>query len=170
MGLLSAENARDTAVAWLFVGVQLALLVVIVFLPPGDAWPVPTWLDTVGLVLEAMGAIVLVVGIVNLGRSLTPLPTPVDHAVLRVGGLYRLVRHPIYSGIIALVVGLTIRSASLAVASASLALIVWFTLKARWEEQHLRRRYPDYAEYAARTPRFLPFRLTRSASRSSPGG
>lgn len=169
MGLLSADNPQDTALAWLFVTVQFALLIVIVVLPPGDAWPVTAWLDTVGLILEVIGAVVLVVGIVNLGRSLTPLPTPIDHAVLKVGGLYRWVRHPIYTGIMALVVGVTVRSASLAVAAASLALIGWFMLKARWEERHLARRYPDYGAYAARTPRFMPFWPAPSRSRASRG-
>lgn len=162
MGLLSADNARDTALAWLFVLVQFALLIVIVLLPTGDAWPVPSWLDTVGLALEVAGAAALLVAILNLGRSLTPLPTPVPHGELRVGGLYRWVRHPIYAGIIALVVGVTLRSASVLVTLASLGLIAWFMLKARWEEEHLVRRYPGYAAYAARTPRFVPFWPTRS--------
>lgn len=170
MGLLTADNRRDTALAWLFVAVQFALLVVIVVLPPGSAWPVPRWLDLAAFGLEVVGAVVLVVGIVNLGRSLTPLPTPIDHAVLRVGGLYRWVRHPIYSGIMALVVGVSLRSASVAVLAASLGLIGWFMLKARWEEQHLRRRYPDYAAYAAVTPRFVPFWPAPSARRRPRGG
>jgi protein-S-isoprenylcysteine O-methyltransferase Ste14 len=157
MGLLSADNPRDTALAWLFVAVQFALLVVIVLLPPSDAWPVPAWLATVGFALEVAGAVVLLVAIVNLGRSLTPLPTPVPHGELRVGGLYRWVRHPIHAGIIALVVGVTLRSASLAVALATGALIVWFMLKARWEEQHLMQRYAGYTAYVAHTPRFVPF-------------
>ena len=79
MGLLSADNPRDTALAWLFVAVQLALLVVIVVLSPGDAWLVSGWLGTMGLAFEVIGAAVLLVAIANLGRSLTPLPTPVPH-------------------------------------------------------------------------------------------
>jgi hypothetical protein len=51
--------------------------------------------------------------------------------------LYRFVRHPIYTGITALVAGVTIRSASIAVALASVALVGWFMIEARWEEQHL---------------------------------
>lgn len=156
VGLLSAENPRDTALAWMFVAVQFALLVAIVMLPPGEAWPVPGWLATTGLVLEVAGTAVLLVGVVGLGRSLTPLPTPVPHGELRTGGLYRFVRHPIYAGIDALVVGAAIRSASWWVALATVALIGWFMVKARWEEQHLRRRYAGYAAYAADTPRFVP--------------
>ncbi len=157
MSLLTAETPRDTALAWLFVAVQFALLVAIALLPPGSAWTVPLWLDRVGLACELIGAVVLVAAMVNLGPSLTPLPTPIEHGVLRVGGLYRWVRHPIYAGIMALAIGVSIRSASVPVAVASLALVGWFTVKARWEEGHLRRRYPGYADYAARTPRFVPF-------------
>lgn len=161
MGLLSADNPRDTALAWLFVVVQFALLTLIVLLPAGSAWPVPRWLDRAAFVLELVGTAVLVAAMVNLGRSLTPLPTPIGHGVLRVGGLYRWVRHPIYSGIMALAVGAALRSASVAIAIAAGVLIGWFVLKARWEEQHLRRRYADYADYAASTPRFVPFWPTR---------
>lgn len=157
MGLLTADDPRDTAVAWLFVTVQFVLLIVIAVLPPGDAWSVPGWLDTVAFGLELAGAVVLVVAIVNLGRSLTPLPTPVPHGALKVRGLYRFVRHPIYAGIMALTVGIAVRSASVAVVAATVSLVVWFMLKARWEEQHLRQRYPGYASYAAHTPRFVPF-------------
>ncbi len=161
MGLLSADSPRDTALAWLFVVVQFVLLAVIVVLPPGSAWFVPGWLDSVAFGLEVIGAMVLLLGIVNLGRSLTPLPTPVPHGELKVRGLYRFVRHPIYAGIIALVVGIAVRSASLAVLAATIALVGWFMTKARWEEQHLTQRYPGYATYAAHTPRFVPFWPTR---------
>jgi len=162
MGLLSADSPRNTAVAWLFVTVQFALLILIIALPAGEAWTNPAWLVQAATALQWLGVAVLVVGLVNLGRSLTPLPSPVPHGELRTGGLYRLVRHPIYSGILALTVGLTVRSTSWAVAAATLALTGWFMAKARWEEHRLADRYPGYAAYAARTPRFVPFWPTRA--------
>lgn len=157
MSLFAADTPRDTAVAWLFVIVQLVLLGLILLLPAGDSWAVPTWLDLIARVAEWLGTGVLVVGLVNLGRSSTPLPSPVPHGELRTGGLYRLVRHPIYSGIIALTIGASIRSGSPWVALATAALVGWFMLKARWEEARLTVRYPGYGAYAARTPRFVPF-------------
>jgi protein-S-isoprenylcysteine O-methyltransferase Ste14 len=150
-------HLKDATLAWLFVIVQFALLAAIVLLPRSDAWPVPGSIAVVALVIEFVGAAVLVIGIVNLGRSLTPLPTPVAHGELRTGGFYRWVRHPIYAGIMALTVGLAIRSSSVAVAVATAALIAWFMVKARWEESRLEARYPAYVAYAARTPRFVPF-------------
>jgi len=163
MSILSAGNPRDTAVAWLFVAVQFVLLILIVVLPAGDAWTNPTWLVHAATALQWLGVAVLVVGLVNLGRSLTPLPSPVPHGELRTGGLYRLVRHPIYSGILALAVGVAIRSASWAVVASTLALTGWFMAKARWEERRLSARYPGYDAYAAHTPRFVPFWPTRAA-------
>ena len=39
-------------------------------------------------------------------------------------------------------------------------LVLLLTVKARWEEARLMKRFRGYADYAARTPRFLP-RLRR---------
>jgi len=163
MGLLSADNPRDTVVAWLFVAVQFALLILIIVLPAGDAWTNPSWLVHAATALQWLGVAVLVVGLINLGRSLTPLPSPVPHGDLRTGGLYRLVRHPIYSGILALSIGVAVRSTSWAVVAATVTLTGWFMAKARWEERRLSARYPGYDSYAAHTPRFVPFWPTRPA-------
>jgi protein-S-isoprenylcysteine O-methyltransferase Ste14 len=40
-------------------------------------------------------------------------------------------------------------------------LVLLLTVKTRWEERHLTRRFEGYANYAARTPRFVPVRLRR---------
>lgn len=156
MSLFTADTPKDTPVAWIFVAIQGVLLVGIALLPAGHAWVAPAWLATAAYVSQLIGIVVLVVGLVNLGRSLTPLPTPVPHGVLHTGGLYRYVRHPIYSGILALCIGLTIRAASWPTLWCTVGLVVLFTTKARWEETRLRHRYPGYDAYAARTPRFVP--------------
>ena len=156
MGLLGADTRRDTVIAWTFVVVQLLLLTVILLVPPGDAWVLSGWASTGATALQWVGIAVLTVGLVNLGRSLTPLPTPVPHGELRTAGLYRLIRHPIYSGIVALTVGAATRSGNVVPVIATIALIGWFMLKARWEERHLEARYPAYHDYASRTPRFVP--------------
>lgn len=156
MGLVSGDTPRQTAVAWAFVAVQGVLLGVVLLLPGGDDWAVPRRLDGAARALELVGAAVLVVGLVNLGRSLTALPTPVPHGELRTGGLYRLVRHPIYTGVMALTLGAAVRSANAWSLAAAVALALWFWAKARWEEERLAERYAGYADYAATTPRFVP--------------
>ena len=37
------------------------------------------------------------------------------------------------------------------------ALIVLFTVKARWEEKHLASTFPGYSDYMTRTGRFVPY-------------
>jgi protein-S-isoprenylcysteine O-methyltransferase Ste14 len=160
-------DGRDLVIAWMFVIVQAALLAAILLLPGGNTWTVPVWLDRCALIIEAIGMVSLVIGLINLGRSLTPLPIPVHHGKLRADGLYRFVRHPIYGGVIAFTIGSAIRSGSVPVAAATVALAGWLAVKARWEEGKLRDRYPDYVAYAARTPAFVPFWPKR---RIAPGG
>ncbi len=113
--------------------------------------------------LELAGLVVLGVGLLNLGRSARPLPTPVRGGELRSTGLYRLVRHPIYTGVMAFAIGSAIPSGSVAIAAATVALVAWLEIKARWEERRLEVRYPAYASYAARTPRFIPSPRRRSS-------
>ena len=149
-------DEHDRVVAWALLGVQLSLLAAIFLLPPGHAWTVPGWVRTGARVLAIAGLVVLGIGLLNLGRSATPLPTPVQGGELRSSGLYRYVRHPIYTGVIAIAVGSAVPSGNLAIAVATLALVAWLTIKARWEERRLGARYPGYAAYAARTPRFIP--------------
>jgi protein-S-isoprenylcysteine O-methyltransferase Ste14 len=149
-------DEHDRVVAWALLGVQLGLLAAIFLLPSGHAWVVPGWVRTGANVLTIAGLVVLGIGLLNLGRSATPLPTPVRGGELRSSGLYRYLRHPIYTGVIVLAIGSAIPSGSVAIAVATLALITWLEIKARWEERRLVDRYPGYAAYAARTPRFIP--------------
>lgn len=96
----------------------------------------------------------------GLGSALTPTPLPKPHAQLATQGLYAYVRHPIYSGVLLVVAGLTMRSGSVVTLIVALTTFVFFDQKARWEESRLRSKYAGYAEYAADTPKFIP-RLRR---------
>lgn len=161
---------HDPAIAWALLVVQLVLLAAVFLLPGGNAWVAPRWLSACALALQVAGALLVVVGLVNLGRSATPLPTPVANGALRSGGLYRWARHPIYTGVLALAVGSAIPSGSVPVAAAAVALVVWLQIKARWEERRLTARYPEYEAYAARTPRFIPSWRGPRGDHRPPGG
>ncbi len=74
-------------------------------------------------------------------------------------GPYRLVRHPIYTGLI-LAAGATALDKGTVLALAGLLLIVLgFTVKARLEEQFLKTELgaETYDAYAARTPMLIPY-------------
>lgn len=152
----AAFSASEVRTARLLVAAQLLLLALIALLPRGWGWPVPAWLRVLGVLGVVVGAVVMLLAGTALGRGLTAVPIPNEHAQLRTGGLYRLVRHPIYSGLLLASGSYVVATGSGWRALAFGALVVLLTAKARWEEVRLARRFAAYPEYAARTPRFVP--------------
>jgi protein-S-isoprenylcysteine O-methyltransferase Ste14 len=140
--------------------VQLALLVAVAIAGGlGPAWTGPARAVGVGigLVLIAFGGILALRGIFDLRAYLTPFPMPVDGARLVDTGAYRLVRHPMYGGLILGSVGWGLLTASVPALVAAFALAVALRLKSGREEVWLADRFEAYAAYRARTRRFVPW-------------
>lgn len=156
---------RERRLGVTLVVVQVVLLVAIVVAPGGGLWPHGGTVTAIGVLLVVVGLVVAVAGASGLGTSLTPMPTPSASSQLRTGGLYRYVRHPIYAGLLLASLGEVVRSASGWKVAAFLALFALFTVKARFEERLLAERYPEYASYAAHTPRFVPYFSGRPPTR-----
>ncbi len=109
-----------------------------------------------GLGMGIGGAVLVVLGLRDLGRNLTAVPHPRDGAELVETGIYRFVRHPIYGGLIAMAVAWGLMNASLLTLLMAAVLALFFDLKSRREEAWLLARYGRYAEYTQRTQRFFP--------------
>jgi protein-S-isoprenylcysteine O-methyltransferase Ste14 len=107
-----------------------------------------------------LGIVILGLSALALGKSLTAHPMPTKNAVLVTDGLYRFVKHPIYSGLILLSFGLTIAGGLFPHVIFFIALIVLLNYKASFEEKLLASTYAGYAEYSKKTGRFIP-RLKR---------
>jgi protein-S-isoprenylcysteine O-methyltransferase Ste14 len=121
-----------------------------------DAWQTPAWTRALGLGVAVSGAVLCFAAFPQLGRALTPLPEPRDDAELTTSGLYRWMRHPIYTGVLGMAWGWTVMFPSVWTVAAAVALTGLLAFKAGYEERLLRSRFPGYADYAARTPRFVP--------------
>jgi protein-S-isoprenylcysteine O-methyltransferase Ste14 len=146
-----------------YVVIQTALFVLIIFgprtfpaLPP---WPValrwPALLLGAALILT--GATLGVAGAFNLGRNLTPLPHPKDEATLVQTGAYRVVRHPIYGGIILMGYGWSLLAQSWAILAYATLIFIFLDLKSRREERWLREKFPGYLGYSKRVRKLIPF-------------
>ena len=125
----------------------------------GPAWGDP-WLAigrAVGAVHLAAGVVVAGLGLLGLRENLTAVPRPVEGGRLVAHGVYGLVRHPIYAGIILASVGWGLLTASPAALLVAAGIAVFFDLKSRREEAWLLEAYPDYAAYRRRVRKLLPF-------------
>jgi len=152
---------RDVWTARLLVACQFVLIGTILLLPGRQHWPVSAALKVACSIATPLGVAVMVIAATGLGRGLTATPLPNAHAQLRTGGLYRFVRHPIYSGLLLTMTSITVASGSAFRLLTLAVLVLLLTVKARWEETRLNQRFEGYASYAARTPRFVPFVLRR---------
>ena len=132
---------------WLWVGGQAVLLGALILLPGGDDWAIPTWVTVLLSMLFIGGLALICVSALGLGSALTPTPVPTRSGTLTTSGLYRFVRHPIYTGVLAVVLSMTVRSGSWIHLFIGIAAFAFFDRKAAWEESQLRDRYPGYAEY-----------------------
>lgn len=158
-------STRDRRTGWLLVLGQFCLLAVVVLLPAGSTWTVPSGLTRAADVTAWLGIGVMLVAASALGRGLTATPLPNQYARLRTGGLYRFVRHPIYFGLLLFALARTLTSGNAWTATACAALMVLINAKARWEEHHLAIVFPDYGAYRQRTPRFIPRPMRNPAGR-----
>ena len=82
-----------------------------------------------------------------------------EHQVIDTGP-YRLMRHPVITSFFGIATGLFLINPAWTTLAALLYTIWDFRRAARQEEDLLTQSLPGYAEYASRTPRFLP-RLVR---------
>jgi protein-S-isoprenylcysteine O-methyltransferase Ste14 len=118
----------------------------------------PAQLHLVGGAFYLLGLSLAITARMQLGRNWLDLENfdvrPTQRIVDR--GIYRYVRHPIYTGDLFLVTGLELVLHSwLVLGVVPLALVIVRQVLA--EETLLSRAFPSYARYCAETKRFIPF-------------
>lgn len=140
------------------MALQFVLLGVLLTAPrlPDPYGALTPFISLLGLALMAVAGVILLVSFAALGNSLTATPLPRERAQLVTTGLYSYVRHPIYSGLLLLSLGVVLDAGWWPQAVVALMLFVLLRIKAQFEETLLRKKYPKYAAYAAKTPMFFP--------------
>lgn len=142
--------------AWAYVYVQALLLLLLVLVDKRFGPKIPR-VSFLGWVLESLGIIGVLICALSLRRSLTAVPLPKEDGQLSTGGLYRYVRHPMYSSVLLFAFGIAFDSGSAFKYLLTVLLYILFHFKSVYEEKYLMLKYPDYAAYAARIPLFIPF-------------
>lgn len=141
---------------WTWVAGQVVLFAALIAIPDGRAWPTTGAIGIVGNLAFFGGLAWIGIAALRLGTSLTPTPVPVKSGSLKTSGLYKFMRHPIYTGVLTVILGMTVPSGSILKLAVAALAFVFFDRKAAWEETQLARAYPDYERYAAHTAKFFP--------------
>lgn len=153
---------KGTRGEW-YVVAQIALVVLILVGPRTwngwPSWPFPSgrWVAAAGLALLVGGACLVAGGVAKLRGGLTPLPYPSAGAVLQETGVYRVVRHPMYCGVILAAFGWALVSRGWLTLGYAAAGCVFLEMKVRREEKWLLERFPAYASYQRRVRKLIPF-------------
>jgi protein-S-isoprenylcysteine O-methyltransferase Ste14 len=113
--------------------------------------------SVIGLVAIVIGGGVAGRGIWDLRSSLSPFPRPIAGGPLVESGAYRLIRHPIYSGLVLGAIGWGLVTGSILAIGAAGLLFLLFAAKSRREEVWLVAIHPEYGAYQRRTKRLIPW-------------
>lgn len=124
---------------WMLVG--LAVLITVLKLLPGSLWDGVSWTNPasteVGSVLVIASAALMVWARLALGTMWAGRPMIQQEHELRTGGPYRVVRHPIYTGILGVVTGLMLMAGFGASMVAFVFVLGWLLWRVRVEDRIL---------------------------------
>jgi protein-S-isoprenylcysteine O-methyltransferase Ste14 len=127
----------------------------------GRRWlPAAAYIAAIGLALHVSSALLAVWARRHLGRNWSgEITAKVDHQLISTGP-YRLVRHPIYSGMLGMFVGTAVVSGELHGLLAVVIIGAAYWRKIRLEEQHLRKVFDGaYDDYRRKSWALIPWLL-----------
>lgn len=106
---------------------------------------------------QLLGLALIIYARITFGRQRFNISaTPAEGPLLR-RGPYRFIRHPMYAGMSLLLLVTIIGHLSLFTAAIGLLVLIIIPWRINLEESQLKATYPDYAEYASRSKRLIPF-------------
>jgi protein-S-isoprenylcysteine O-methyltransferase Ste14 len=155
------ESSAERARYWLALVIGYFLVIKSSSLPSPFDWllvPHTTSSAWIGAVLSVSGLVFAIWARVILGRNWSGVITLKEGHELIERGPYRIVRHPIYTGILAMFAGTAIAIGYFGGFVGLLLVFVSFWLKLKREEDLMLKHFPaKYAAYQGRVKRIIPF-------------
>jgi protein-S-isoprenylcysteine O-methyltransferase Ste14 len=115
------------------------------------------WLPLVGMVIVAGGLGFTGWARRHLGRNWSGWVTLKDGHTLICTGPYRLVRHPIYTGLLFALAGTVLAIGEWRGVLAVACAVLGFVLKLRIEEARMRETFPEYDRYTQQVAALIPW-------------
>lgn len=145
------ELKKTTPYSLTLVGIQISLIAYLLLSGPVIAR------NGIHLFLQLLGIGVGLSAVNTMGfHNLRATAEPADTAVLLKGGLYRWIRHPMYSSVFLFCLGLLL-AAPVPLRITAFALLSFdLYLKMNHEEKLLNKMFAEYTAYCQKTKRILP--------------
>jgi protein-S-isoprenylcysteine O-methyltransferase Ste14 len=120
------------------------------------AFDVP-WVHGLGLVLLVVSTVFALWARLELGTDWSLAPEVEGGRRLHTSGPYEVTRHPIYSGLLGMILGTAVLTGSGQMIVLVPVALVLFSIKIHFEERRLTATFPDeYTEYRHRVPQLVP--------------
>jgi protein-S-isoprenylcysteine O-methyltransferase Ste14 len=135
-----------------YVVIQFACILILAFNANSSHLNILS-LFLIGLACVFGGLAIVAMKLDNLNIT----PNLKDKHRLVTQGVYRFVRHPMYSSVLFLCTGLMLSHLNWLAQGVWVILLIDLVLKSKAEEVLLNERFKDYSKYQKQTGRFLPF-------------
>ena len=121
-----------------------------------SAFPVPLGLRWSAVGGVAAGCLLLIWTFRSLGKNLTDTVVTREVHSLVEHGPYRWIRHPLYTSVALLTLGISLMAANWFLLVTGAAAFALLAIRTRTEEANLVARFDGYRSYMQRTGKFLP--------------
>lgn len=143
------------------VGPGLVITFAVTFAVPRADWNSvalhPAWIRILGLAVLLAGTAFAVWARLALGAMRSAAPTVKEAHKLRTGGPYSVTRHPIYTGMLAMLGGTGLLAGGGRRIVAFPVFVVFVEIKLHIEERLMLAEFPeDYPRYRQRVPQLVP--------------
>ena len=141
-----------SGISWLLVLIQFSLLGYLSISAPLLAS------HLYALLLELGGILVAIAGLIRLNWiSFSVFPEPRPDGRLETRGIYAILRHPMYAGLMLVAIVLTTEFPSALRITGTLLLCSVFIVKIKKEELLLEKKYPEFQAWKKTSNRLIPF-------------
>ena len=114
-----------------------------------------------GIAVSGLGITLFSLSRFSLGKNYSPCYDSYMPKDIKTSGIYSIVRHPIYSSNILLMVGIFISTGSIIIAINTLILATYYFISAFIEEKAISNKFPKYKKYKKETGMFVPHLIKR---------
>jgi len=140
----------------LFLILQFLLVAVYVADPFYLNFDIPSWIKYCALVFLATGIVIILFGVLNLNQALDHMSPSIKNTGVFFRGIYRYIGHPIYAGMLVVMIAVAWFMGSWFKMGVTVILGVIFYFKSSLEEHKLIQEYVQYKDYKESTGCFFP--------------